>query len=115
MDIAVVVTDDAQKALAQSDALSGSDTLRYAGTARGLAGLSADLYPPASADGSLVVPAMDRDRADLLQDWLVGDRIAKPGAGRVSSRSSQLALAERPGDCLSAVYRTVLAQDVFDV
>jgi urease gamma subunit len=59
LDLTVVVDDDIRAAHRRLDELSGpgSDTLSYAGTLDGLAGLIADIYVTGVADGVTLIPA----------------------------------------------------------
>lgn len=68
LDVTVVVDDDFRSAQHRLDALDtdSSDTLAYAGTLDGLAGLIADIYLAGVADGVTLIPATPQQDARSL-------------------------------------------------
>lgn len=71
VDIDVVIAEDAPTALTAAADLSDTDTLRYAGTIRGLAGLIADLHTLAITDGAMLLPAKDIGQLALVKDRIL--------------------------------------------
>ncbi|AQA02674.1 hypothetical protein BVC93_09765 [Mycobacterium sp. MS1601] len=69
LDVTVVVDDDfrsAQRLLSELEV--GQDTLAYAGTLDGLAGLLADIYLAGVADGVTLIPAAPQQDARSLAE-----------------------------------------------
>jgi hypothetical protein len=77
VDIDVVIADearDARAAVAAADDVPDHGTLRYVGTAPGLAGLVADLYALGLSDGAMLIPLLGTDceqTCALIRDVVV--------------------------------------------
>jgi hypothetical protein len=74
VDIDVVIAGEAREAraaVAHAGALSDHGTLRYVGTATGLAGLVADMYALGLSDGAMLIPLIGDETSALIRDVVV--------------------------------------------
>ena len=76
LDITVAVADDFRSARNSMTSLGTTDTVHYAGTVDGLAGLVADIFMADVADGVTFIPASPQLDVRKVADVTM-DRIAR--------------------------------------